>query len=96
MIGRTPDGESLKKSQGGYIILPVRYHWGGIIELEVPPNETLGLMTLHLHNTNKIQNTMYAKALYLPDTSNTGQKQYVWNEYGQSFQIVHLHSEGLL
>jgi len=26
---------------------PVRYHWRSIIELEVPPDETPGLMTLH-------------------------------------------------
>ena len=31
---------------------PVRYHWGSIVELEVPPDETPGLMTLQPHNTN--------------------------------------------
>ena len=31
---------------------PVRYHWGSIVELEVPPDGTPGLMTLHPHNTN--------------------------------------------
>ena len=31
---------------------PVRYRWASIVELEVPPDETPGLMTLHLHNTN--------------------------------------------
>ena len=78
IIGRTSDGKSLMKSQEGRIFLPVRYHWNGIIELEVPPNETLGFNIgwpwLHLHNTNIIQN-LYSKPLYPPDTSNTGQKK---------------------
>ena len=34
---------------------PVRYPWGSIVELEVPPDETPGLMTLHPHNTNVLQ-----------------------------------------
>ena len=39
---------------------PVRYHWGCIVELEVPPDETPGLMTLHPHNTNVLQSITYA------------------------------------
>jgi len=31
---------------------PVRYHWGSIVELEVPLDGTPGLMALHPHNTN--------------------------------------------
>jgi len=53
---------------------PVRYHWGSIIELEVPPDETLGLMTLHPYNTNVLQSITYAKSPYPPDRSNPGQK----------------------
>jgi len=34
---------------------PVGYPWGSIVELEVPPNELLGLMTLHPHNINALQ-----------------------------------------
>ena len=34
---------------------PVWYHWGSIVELEVPSDETPGLMTLHPHNTNPIR-----------------------------------------
>jgi len=33
---------------------PVQYHWGSIIELEVPPDETPELMTLRSHNTNAL------------------------------------------
>ena len=39
---------------------PVRYHWGSIVELEVPPDETPGLMTLHPHNTNVLHSITYA------------------------------------
>jgi len=53
---------------------PVRYHWGSIVELEVPPVETKGLMTLHPHNTNVLQSITYAKSPYPPDRSNSGQK----------------------
>jgi len=53
---------------------PVRYHWGSIVEFEVPPNETPGLMTLHPHNTNVLQSITYAKSPYPPDRSNSGQK----------------------
>ena len=53
---------------------PVRYHWGSIVELEVPPDETPGLMTLHPHNTNVLQSITYAKSPYPPDRSNPGQK----------------------
>jgi len=38
---------------------PVQYPWGSIIELKVPPDETPGLMTLHPHNTNVLQNITY-------------------------------------
>ena len=41
---------------------PVRYHWTSIVELEVPPDETPGLMTLHPHNTNVLQSITYAKS----------------------------------
>ena len=34
---------------------PVRYHWGSMVELEMPPDETPGLMTIHAHNTNVLQ-----------------------------------------
>jgi len=53
---------------------PVRYHWGSIVELEVPPDKTPGLMTLHPHNTNVLQSITYAKSPYPPDRSNPGQK----------------------
>jgi len=46
---------------------PVRYHWGSILELEVPPDETPGLMTLQPHNTNVLQSITYAKSPYPPD-----------------------------
>jgi len=48
---------------------PVRYHWGSIVELEVPPDETPGLMTLQPHNTNVLQSITYAKSPYPPDRS---------------------------
>jgi len=38
---------------------PVRYNWGSIVELEVPPDETPGLITLHPHNTNVLQSITY-------------------------------------
>ena len=53
---------------------PVPYHWGSIIELEVPPNETPGWMTLHPHNTNVLQSITYAKSPYPPNKSNSGPK----------------------
>jgi len=53
---------------------PVRYPWRSIVELEVPPDKTPGLMTLHAHNTNVLQSITYAKSLYPPDRSNPGQK----------------------
>jgi len=53
---------------------PVRYHWGSIVELEVPSDETPGLMTLHPHNTNVLQSITYAKSPYPPDRSNPGKK----------------------
>jgi len=53
---------------------PVWYPWGSIIELEVSPNETPGLMTLHPHNTNVLQSITYGKSPYPPDRSNSGQK----------------------
>jgi len=53
---------------------PVWYHWGGIVELEVPPNETPVLMTLHPHNTNVLQSIAYAQSPNPPDRSNPGQK----------------------
>jgi len=53
---------------------PVRYPWGSIVEFEVPPDETPGLMTLHPHNTNVLQSITYAKSPYPHDRSNTGQK----------------------
>jgi len=49
---------------------PVRYHWGKIVELEVLPDKTPGLMTLHPHNTNILQSITYAKSQYPPDRSN--------------------------
>jgi len=54
---------------------PVRYSLGSIIELEVPPDETPGLMTLHPHNTNVLQSITYAKSPYPPDRSNPGPKK---------------------
>ena len=54
---------------------PVRYPWGSIIELEMPPDETLGVMTSHFHNTNVLQSIRYAKSSYLADMSNMGQTQ---------------------
>jgi len=53
---------------------PVRYRWGSIVELEVPPDATPGLMTFQPHNTNVLQSITYAKSPYPPDTSNSGQK----------------------
>ena len=53
---------------------PVRYHWGNTVELEVPPDETPGLMTLHPHKTNVLQSITYAKSPHPPDRSNPGQK----------------------
>jgi len=53
---------------------PVLYHWGSIVELEVPPDETPGLMTLHPHNANVTQSITYAKSPYPPNRSNSGQK----------------------
>ena len=53
---------------------PDRYHLGSIIELEVPPDETPGLMTLNPHNTNVLQSITYAKSPYPPGRSNPGQK----------------------
>jgi len=38
---------------------PVQYAWGSIVELEVPPDKTPGLMTLHPHNTNVLQIITY-------------------------------------
>jgi len=38
---------------------PVQYAWGSIVELEVPPDKTPGLMTLHPHNTNVLQSITY-------------------------------------
>ena len=52
----------------------VWYHWGSIVELEVPPDETPGLMTLQPHNTNVLQSITYPKSPYPPDRSNSGQK----------------------
>jgi hypothetical protein len=54
---------------------PVRYLWGSIVELEVSPDGTPGLMTLHSHNTNVLQSITYAKSPYPPDISNTGGKK---------------------
>jgi len=53
---------------------PVRYHRGSIVELEAPPDEMPGLMTLHPHDTNVLQSIMYAKSPYPPDRSNPGHK----------------------
>ena len=53
---------------------PVWYYWGSIVELEVPSDETPGLMTLHPHNTNVLQSITYAKSPYPFDRSNLGQK----------------------
>jgi len=75
---------------------PVRYPWGSIVELEVPPDKTPGLMTLHLHNTNVLQSITYAKSPYPLDISNMGQKNQCFrHEYGQSFQSAYLRSEGV-
>jgi len=54
---------------------PVWYPWGSILELEVPPNQTPGLITLHPHNTNVFQSITYAKSPYPPGRSNPGQKE---------------------
>ena len=53
---------------------PIQHHWGSIVELEVPPDETPGLMTLHPHNTNVLQSITYAKSPYSFDRTNLGQK----------------------
>ena len=53
---------------------PDWYHWGSIVELEVPPDETPGLMTLQPHYTNLLQSITYAKSPYPHDRSNLGQK----------------------
>ena len=58
---------------------PVWYYWGSIVELEVPSDETPGLMTLHPHNTNVLQNITYAKSPYPPDRSNSGQKTHAFD-----------------
>ena len=50
---------------------PVQYHWRKIVELEVPPDKTPGLMTLHPHNTKVLQSITYAKSPYPPDRSNS-------------------------
>jgi len=69
-----------RKLVGSSVILarscpgPVRYHWGSIVELEVPPDKTPGLMTLHPHNTNVLHSITYAKSPYPPDRSNSGQQ----------------------
>ena len=61
----------------------VWYHWGSIVEFEVPPDETLGLMTLHHHNTNVLQSISHAKSPYPPDRSNSRQNNYCFrHEYG--------------
>ena len=63
---------------------PVWYPWGSIRELEVPPDETPRLMTLHPHNTNVLQSiTPYAKSPNPPERSNPGQKNQCFrHEYG--------------
>jgi len=62
---------------------PVRYPWGTIAEMEVPRDETPGLMTLHPHNANVLQSITYAKSSYPPDRSNPGQKNQCFrHEYG--------------
>jgi len=66
---------------------PVRYPWGSIVELEVPPDETLGLITFHFHNTNVLQSITYTKSQYPSDRSNPRQKtQCFRHEYGYFFQ----------
>jgi len=45
---------------------PIPYHWGSIVELELPPDETPGLMTPHHHNTNVLQSITYAKSHFHP------------------------------
>jgi len=49
---------------------PVWYPWGSVVELEEPPDETPGLMTLQPHNTNVLQSITYAKSPNPPDRSN--------------------------
>ena len=62
---------------------PVRYPWRSIVELEVPLDETPGLMTLQPHNTNVVQSITYAKSPYPPDRSNPGQKNKCFrHKYG--------------
>ena len=58
---------------------PVLYHWGSIVELEVPPDETPGLMKLHPHNTNVLKSITpaYAKSPYQPDDPNWHKKTNV-------------------
>ena len=58
---------------------PVWYHWGSIVELEVPPDETPGLMTLQPNNTNILQNITYAKSPYPPNRSNSAQKKLMFS-----------------
>ena len=62
--------------QFGILGEPVWYpQWGSIVELEVAPNKTPGLMTFHPYNTNVLQSITYAKSPCPPNISNTGQKK---------------------
>ena len=68
---------------------PVRYLWGSIVELQVPPDELPGLMTLHPHNTNVLQSITYAKSPYPPDRFNPGQKNKCFqHEYASPSRAV--------
>jgi len=58
---------------------PVRCLWGSIVELEVPPNEMLELMTFHPHNTNVLQGITCAKSPYPTTRCNPGQKTNVFD-----------------
>lgn len=93
IIGQTSEGKSLMKSQEGHTFLPFHYHQGGIIELEVYPNETLGWMTLHPLNTNILRSIINAKSLYPHDIPNTGQKKVcskrIWLVPPDSSKVSH-------
>jgi len=44
---------------------PVRYYRGSIVELEVSPDETPGLKTLHPYNTNVLQSITWNSHMYV-------------------------------
>ena len=61
---------------------PVRYHWGSIVELDVPPDETSGLRTLHPHNTKFLSFNGVCVALFLKCVLLCFIKPILGNRYG--------------